>query len=178
MPIPALLAPLLQQGLGLIGNAVMAKGKEWVEEKAGVKLDQPLSAEDVNKLRQFEMEHQEELLRLRIEEKKVGIEELQAYMADTKDARNMQVQALKSDDPFVRRFIYYFAIFWSLASASYIGFITFGDIPEKNVRFADTILGFVLGTLIATIVQFFYGSSKGSQEKTAALTKELSEDKK
>ena len=178
MPIPALLAPLLQQGLGLIGNAVMAKGKEWVEEKAGVKLDQPLSAEDVNKLRQFEMEHQEELLRLRIEEKKVGIEELQAYMADTKDARNMQVQALQSDDPFVRRFIYYFAIFWSLASAAYIGFITFGEIPEKNVRFADTILGFVLGTLIATIVQFFYGSSKGSQEKTAALTKELSEDKK
>lgn len=178
MPIPALLAPLLQQGLGLIGNAVMAKGKEWVEEKAGVKLDQPLSAEDVSKLRQFEMEHQEELLRLRIEEKRVGIEELQAYMADTKDARNMQVEALKSDDPFVRRFIYYFAIFWSLASASYIGFITFGDIPERNVRFADTILGFVLGTLIATIVQFFYGSSKGSQEKTAALTKELSEDKK
>ena len=177
MPIPALLAPLLQQGLGLIGNAVMAKGKEWVEEKAGVKLDQPLSAEDVNKLRQFEMEHQEELLRLRIEEKKVGIEELQAYMADTKDARNMQVQALQSDDPFVRRFIYFFAIFWSLASAAYIGFITFGEIPERNVRFADTILGFVLGTLIATIVQFFYGSSKGSQDKTAALTKELEDGK-
>jgi hypothetical protein len=177
MPIPALLAPLLQQGLGLIGNAVMAKGKEWVEEKAGVKLDQPLSAEDVSKLRQFEMEHQEELLRLRIEEKRVGIEELQAYMADTKDARNMQVQALKSDDPFVRRFIYFFAIFWSVMSAAYIGFITFGDIPEKNVRFADTILGFVLGTLIATIVQFFYGSSKGSQDKTAALAKELEDGK-
>ena len=177
MPIPALLAPLLQQGLGLIGNAVMAKGKEWVEEKAGVKLDQPLSAEDVNKLRQFEMEHQEELLRLRIEEKKVGIEELQAYMADTNDARNMQVQALKSDDPFVRRFIYFFAIFWSVMSAAYIGFITFGDIPERNVRFADTILGFVLGTLIATIVQFFYGSSKGSQDKTAALAKELEDGK-
>ena len=177
MPIPALLAPLLQQGLGLIGNAVMAKGKEWVEDKVGVKLDQPLSAEDVTKLKQFEMEHQEELLRLRIEEKKLGVEELQAYMADTKDARNMQVQAMKSDDPFVRRFIYLFAIFWSVASAAYIAFITFGEIPERNVRFADTILGFVLGTLIATIVQFFYGSSKGSQEKTQALVKEMESDK-
>jgi hypothetical protein len=29
--IPALIAPLLSQGLSLIGNAVMAKGKEWVE---------------------------------------------------------------------------------------------------------------------------------------------------
>lgn len=173
MPIPALLAPLLSQGLSLIGNAVLAKGKDWVEEKAGVKLDQPLSAEDVTKLKQFEMEHQEELLKLRIEEKKLGIEELQAYMADTANARKMQEKALESDDPFVRRFIYYYAIFWSALSAAYIGFITFGDIPEQNVRFADTILGFILGTLVATIVQFFYGSSKGSQDKTAALTKEL-----
>ena len=171
--IPALLAPLLQQGLGLIGNAVLAKGKDWVEDKVGVKLDQPLSAEDVTKLKQFEMDHQEELLRLRIEEKKLGVEELQAYLADTKDARNMQVEAIKSDDPFVRRFFYFFAIFWSIASAAYIGFITFGEIPEANVRFADTILGFVLGTLIGTIVQFFYGSSKGSQEKTQALVKEM-----
>jgi hypothetical protein len=70
------LAPLLSQGLGLIANAAMAKGKDWVEEKTGVKLDQPLSAEDTTKLRQYEMEHEEELLRLRIEEKKLGLEEI------------------------------------------------------------------------------------------------------
>ena len=73
--------PLLSQGLGLIGNAVMAKGKEWVEEKTGVKLDQPLSTEDTLKLRQYEMDHEEELLRLRIEEKKLGLDELQAFAA-------------------------------------------------------------------------------------------------
>lgn len=173
MPIPALLAPLLSQGLSLIGNAVLAKGKDWVEEKTGVKLDQPLSAEDTLKLRQFEMDHQEELLKLRVEEKKLGLEELQAYMADTASARDMQKAAIQSDDPFVRRFIYYYAIFWSVAAAAYIGFITFGHIPETNVRFADTILGFILGTLVATIVQFFYGSSKGSQDKTEAMKKEL-----
>ena len=65
--IPALLAPLLSQGLSLIGNAVMAKGKDWVEEKTGVKLDGPLSDADATKLRQYEMDHEEELLRLRIE---------------------------------------------------------------------------------------------------------------
>jgi len=77
--IPALLAPLLSQGLSLIGNAVLAKGKDWVEEKAGVKLDQPLSAEDTLKLRQYEMDHEEELLRLRIEEKRLGLDELQSF---------------------------------------------------------------------------------------------------
>ena len=97
MPIPALLAPLLQQGLGLIGNAVMAKGKEWVEDKVGVKLDQPLSAEDVTKLKQFEMEHQEELLRLRIEEKKLGIDELTVMLQAAANEDNNVSDRWKSD---------------------------------------------------------------------------------
>lgn len=178
MPIPALLAPLLSQGLSLLGNAVLAKGKDWVETKTGVSLDQPLTAEDTAKLRQFEMEHEEELLALRLEDKKLDLQEMQAHIDNTKDARKMQTEALKSDDPLVRRFIYYYAMFWSVCAAGYIGFITFGDIPKENVRFADTILGFMLGTIIATIIGFFYGSSKGSQDKTQALTKELTEDRK
>ena len=97
MPIPALLAPLLSQGLSLIGNAVLAKGKDWVEEKTGVKLDQPLSAEDTLKLRQYEMDHEEELLRLRIEEKKLGIEELQAFANAAQNEENNVSDRWKAD---------------------------------------------------------------------------------
>jgi hypothetical protein len=50
-------------------------------------------------------------------------------------------------------------------SATYIGFITFGEIPEDNIRFADTILGFVLGTMVASMFQFLLGSSLGSRSK-------------
>lgn len=95
--IPALLAPLLSQGLSLIGNAVLAKGKDWVEEKTGVKLDQPLSAEDTLKLRQYEMDHEEELLRLRIEEKKIGIEEIQAFAAAAQNENNNVSDRWKAD---------------------------------------------------------------------------------
>jgi len=95
--IPALLIPLLSQGLGLIGNAVMAKGKEWVEEKTGVKLDQPLSAEDTLKLKQYEMDHEEELLRLRIEEKKLGLDELQAFAAAIQNEDNNISDRWKAD---------------------------------------------------------------------------------
>jgi uncharacterized membrane protein YwzB len=55
--------------------------------------------------------------------------------------------------------------FWSILSATYIGFITFGEIPESNIRFADTILGFVLGTMVASMFQFLLGSSLGSRKK-------------
>jgi len=89
--------PLLSQGLGLISNAVMAKGKEWVEEKTGVKLDQPLSTEDTLKLRQYEMDHEEELLRLRIEEKKLGLDELQAFAAAIQNEDNNISDRWKAD---------------------------------------------------------------------------------
>ncbi len=177
MALPAFLLPLVSQGLSLLGNAALAKGKEWVEQKTGVSLDQPLSQEDVVKLRQFELEHEEELQRLRMEDKRLDLEELKVHAANTQGARQMNQESMKSDDPIVRRFIYFYALFWSVCSAVYIGFITFGEIPKDNVRFADTILGFLLGTIVATIINFFYGSSKGSQDKTAALTKELESDK-
>jgi len=95
--IPALLAPLLSQGLSLIGNAVMAKGKDWVEQKTGVKLDGPLSDADTLKLRQYEMDHQEELLRLRIEEKKLGIDELQAFATAIQNENNNISDRWKAD---------------------------------------------------------------------------------
>jgi hypothetical protein len=80
-------------------------------------------------------------------------------------ARDMQLKAMDSDDPLVRRFVYYFVTFWSILSAAYIGCITFGEIPEDNIRFADTILGFVLGTMVASMFQFLLGSSLGSRNK-------------
>jgi hypothetical protein len=97
MPIPALLAPLLTQGLSLIGNAVMAKGKDWVEEKTGVKLDGPLSDADATKLRQYEMDHEEELLRLRIEEKKLGIDELTVMLKAAANEDNNVSDRWKAD---------------------------------------------------------------------------------
>lgn len=89
---------------------------------------------------------------------------------DRINAREMQQAALGQDDRFSKRFIYYFATAWSLFAMSYLLLITLVDIPADNQRFADTILGFLLGTIIAGIVQFFFGSSKGSQNKDGSIT--------
>lgn len=173
--LPAILQPLIAGGLNLIGNAVLAKGKEWVKEKTGIDVDKAsLSQEEMLKLQQYEMDHEEELLKIKIEDNRISADLEKAYLKDKQDARAMNIVTSQSEDKFVRRFIYYLAIFWSVCAATYIGFITFGYIPEENVRFADTILGFLLGTVIASILGFFYGSSKGSHDKTEALAKELS----
>ncbi|MCH9691714.1 MAG: hypothetical protein K0U59_06575 [Gammaproteobacteria bacterium] len=89
----------------------------------------------------------------------------QLAYGDRDSARAMQVAALQSDDKFSKRFIYLFSVGWSLFAFGYIGFITFGTIPEANVRFADVVLGFLLGTVLAGMFGFFYGSSSGNERR-------------
>lgn len=174
--LPAIIQPLIAGGLNLLANAAMAKGKEWIQQKTGVDIDKAnLSNEDYVKLQQYEMEHEEELLKLKQEDNRISAELEMAYLKDIQGARGMQETAIKSDDQFVRRFIYYFAIFWSACAVTYIGFITFGDIPKDNIRFADTILGFVLGTIMASVINFFFGSSKGSHDKSETIAKGLTQ---
>ena len=146
-----LLATLASNGLGLLGDAITKKGTQFVEEKLGIDLSQEATPEAIANWKLAVMQNETEVLRM-------------AY-GDIANARNMQVEALRQEDLFSKRFIYYFSIFWSIFAAGYIGFITFGTIPTDNQRFADTILGFLLGTVVATILQFFFGSSMGSKEK-------------
>lgn len=107
------------------------------------------------------------------EDKQTAMELLQMDISDRESARNMQVAALNQQDKFSKRFIYVFAGFWALFAAAYIVFITFGEVPEANTRFADTILGFLLGTIVAAIINFFFGSSSGSKEKDNGLLQNI-----
>jgi CDP-diglyceride synthetase len=101
----------------------------------------------------------------------IDLEKIKAEYANTADARAMQVAALSQSDVFSKRFPMYLTMFWSVSAVVYIGFITFSAIPEQNIRFADTILGFILATVVATMLNFWFGSSIGSKEKAEALRK-------
>jgi hypothetical protein len=88
---------------------------------------------------------------------------------NTADARAMQVAALINGNAISRSFVYVLATFWSLVAAGYIFLITMVKIPTDNVRFADTVLGFILATVVATILNFFFGSSAGSKAKQETI---------
>ena len=72
-------------------------------------------------------------------------------------------------DLFNRRFLAYFAVGLCIAAMAYVAAITFLPLPKENARFADTVLGFILGTVLATPIAFFFGSSKSSQAKDATI---------
>lgn len=109
----------------------------------------------------------------RIELEKLLLEyedkERQAYLADIQSARDMQKTALNQDDKFSKRFIYWFTFGSVILGFVYIYLITFFPIPQSSQRFADTILGVVISIIFGTIYNFFFGSSKGSTDKTKIL---------
>jgi len=80
-----LIQTLLSNGLGLVANAVMAKGKEFVEDKLGVKLAADMPPEQIAQIKIAEMEHEEELMKLRLEENKLDIEAFKAEAAAVTD---------------------------------------------------------------------------------------------
>lgn len=101
----------------------------------------------------------------------IDLQKLEMEYADRANARAMQIAALQQDNPEAKNFIYRFAWFWSFTSVLYFFCVTFAPLPDGGRDFANIILGFLLGTAVANILSFFYGSSKSSQDKTSALAK-------
>jgi hypothetical protein len=151
--VASIVSNLISNGMHKVADAVIEKGVDAVQDKLGIELKPEGQADAAynEKLKTEAMKHEEFMAELDLK--------------NMQGARDMQLKAMESDDPLVRRFVYFFIGFWSILSSIYIGCITFIDIPDENARFADTILGFVLGTMVASMFQFLLGSSLGSRAK-------------
>ena len=191
--MPPFVLALLSSGLRLVANAALVKGKEFIQEKTGVDLDQAaLSTEDQAKLRQFQAEHEEELLRLQLEDNKLGLEETKAFLADVADARKNQSEIqMSADAPWYAKAIQpTLAAFTVLATIVLFGLFVYwsGDItnlvdgkiehmPRMNATQKDIII-YILGVLSAAVTQilgYYFGSSHGSAIKSKSLDKVLAQ---
>lgn len=174
--LQAILTPLLGNGLNLVANAVLAKGKKVVEEKLGVELKPDMSPEDLAKVQIAQMEHEEELLKLRLEEDKLDLAELEMRLKDTNDARQREVQIATSDKAPLLNKIITPVLALGILGLTFIlfGIVMFDNTPVEASR--KDILIYVLGVLSAVSTQvaaYYFGSSAGSKEKTDALREAL-----
>jgi hypothetical protein len=150
----------------------MAKGKDYVEKKLGVELKPDMSSEDLAKVQIAQMEHEEELLRLRIEEDKLDLAELELRLKDTDSAREREVQISTSDKaPLLNKIVTpVLALSILLLTFVLFGVVMFDDTPVEASR--KDILIYILGVLSAIasqIVSYYFGSSQSSKDKTDAL---------
>lgn len=92
-------------------------------------------------------------------------EELSLLNEDRASAREMQKTALNQEDIFSKRFIYYFAGFMAISVLIILILLFFVEIPSENQRIVDMTLGIFIGSGFIQIINFLYGSSKGSKDK-------------
>lgn len=173
MPI---IQSLLGNGLSLVANAVMAKGQAFVEDKLGVKLTPNMPPEQVAELKIKEMEHEEELIRLRIEENKLDLQELGMRLGDVGSARNRETQiATSKDAPLLNKIVTpLLALGILFLTFTLFAFVMFDDSPVDSSR--KDILIYILGVLSAIstqIVSYYFGSSQGSKDKSDQLKEAL-----
>ena len=151
--IASIVSGLIQNNMHKVADAVMDKGVDYVEEKMGIKLkpEGEATKEDYAKWNAEAAKHEEFMAEMDLK--------------NMEDARNMQLAAMQSEDPLVRRFAYYFMGSWSLFAMVVIPCLIWVPIPEGQMRFADAFQGFLLGTIVAGMFQFLLGSSLGSRNK-------------
>ena len=140
--------PLTDIAVGAVGKVIEAVGNA---------ADSLLTSDDERNKAEIEM-------------RRIDGDTEKAYLADVDSARRMQMEALKQDDLFAKRFVYWFSIAWSLFAMVFLLSTTFMDIPEKNIRTVDTVLGFLLGTAISSIFSYFLGTSYTSRRKDDTIS--------
>lgn len=154
LPIVAsIVSNLISNGMHKVADQVIEKGVDAVQEKLGIELkpEGDATPEYNEKLKAEAMKHEEFMAEL--DEK------------SRQRATDMQLEAMKSEDPLVRRFVYYFIAFWSIFAVIFIPSLIWMAIPESGQRYADTILGYVMGTIVTSMFAFLLGSSQGSRMK-------------
>ena len=119
MPVPlifgALLKGLAAQGLSTLGNALLAKGKEAVEEKLGVKIPdkaEDLTPEVVARLREATMKHEEFLVDAQIRQAELDIKAEQGQEEERTKRWQMDMQ---SDSWLSKNIRPFTLMYWTVA---------------------------------------------------------------
>lgn len=164
-----LLASLISAGLPLIAGAFASKGKELVQEKLGINLDDALGTEAGRlQLKQLELQHEEWLVNAAITKREQDIKEGSMYLADTASARDREVKiATSAEAPLINKIITpllassVLVLTFALFAAVMFGTAAIDASREKIIIY---ILG-VLSAISTQIVGYYFGSSKGSAMK-------------
>lgn len=97
-------------------------------------------------------------------------EQYEAQLKDTDSARQMEIAALKQESWFAKNQIHLLAISVTAGFFGLLAYMVKFDVPASNKDMLNIMLG-SLGTAWVSIVSFYFGSSKGSDDKNKIIDK-------
>jgi hypothetical protein len=113
------------------------------------------------KIKEIEINHRTQL-------EQMALEDTKARLQDTQDARRAEVERMKAGGS--NRFMYGLAGLIVVGFFGVIAALFFKAIPEASQDVAYIIIGGLVAQF-GQVVTYFFGSSKGSSDKTAMLMK-------
>lgn len=145
-----IVAALMEAGLGMLGNAVLAKGKAVVEDKLGIKLpegDKPLDASQVVELKRAEMAHEEWLIdaAIRKEQQANEAEKTAQTAVTTRWQADMLSDSWLSKNIRPLVLIYLLVVYTVLSLASGVSF----NVTQAYVELLAQMLMLVMGAYFA-----------------------------
>lgn len=158
---------------GLVGGTAL----NLIAKAFGMK-DEEVTADAVNTILSQDPEamvrFKEIDLNYRIELKNQENEELKARLSDVQNARTRQVEHEKATG---KTDVNLYSLAWLVISGFFIllAFLMFNTLPQANIGPVNQLFGAV-STGFGVVLQFFFGSSRGSQGKTQELVR-LAQDK-
>lgn len=156
--LAGILSSLISGGLPSVAKAVVEKGQEYVEEKLGVSLKPGMTQEELQKISEAAMKHEEFLIS-------------EAYK-DVADARDMNehIQESSSSSTLAKNAAYILD-FMIIGSAIVLAFVAFFvGVPDGNKELIYTLLG-SLWTYSGVVINFHRGTSSSSHKKDDFILK-------
>lgn len=119
------------------------------------------SPEQIIDLKKMQMDNQERLL-------EIGMENDKSYLQDRQSARQREVDIVKSTG---KKDINLYVLAWTIVVGFFvlIGMLMFVDLPKASIGPVNQLFGF-LGAGFIGVTGYFFGSSKGSADKTKLLS--------
>lgn len=156
--IASIVSSLISNNLPGVAQKVVDNGLEFVEDKLGMKLKPDMSPEEIQKVSEAAMKHEEFLIS-------------EAYK-DVADARDMNehIQESSSSSTLAKNAAYILD-FMIIGSAIVLAFISFFvGVPDGNKELIYTLLG-SLWTYSGVVINFHRGTSSSSHKKDDFILK-------
>lgn len=168
-----LIAALINMGLPMIAGAIATKGKDVIQDKLGIDISSAMGTEEGKlKLLQAQHEHEEFLVNAAMAKTEQDIKEAALYIGDVGNARDREAKIATSEAaPLLNKIITPILACTILALTFLIFYVvTFstGAVDASRKDIMIYVLG-VLSAIATQIVQYYFGSSKGSSAKDETI---------
>ena len=149
---------------GIVSKAASGNVLGAISDVAGQFAKQPNNPQAKTLLNELTLQMEQ----IRLEFARVELKETELYLADTQNARNKEIEIIKSGK--TNWFQYLVGIFGLILMGFCLYVLVYITVPEANRDFFVHYLGIIEGIALS-IFNYQFGSSRGSKDKTNLLGK-------